>query len=145
MVVLQESVWKPYAVLPPFSRCRPWACACGMYILYWMIPGPEDGSEQYCTHGQVSQCITQVSLSSIMSIIISFVCHQPEATEFKSHSRCISVTAFVDSDPMKNCNFFSDKPGVVVTGAWAIIKVKGHQHRWLAGGYDLEIGHLRGV
>ena len=23
-----------------------------------------------------------------------------------------------------------------------IIKVKGHQHRWLAGGYDLEIGHF---
>ena len=27
-------------------------------------------------------------------------------------------------------------------GAWAIIKVKGHQHRWLAGGYDLEMGHF---
>ena len=24
-----------------------------------------------------------------------------------------------------------------------IIKVKGHQHWWLAGGYDLEIGHFR--
>ena len=23
----------------------------------------------------------------------------------------------------------------------ARIKGKGHQHRWLAGGYDLEIGH----
>ena len=23
-----------------------------------------------------------------------------------------------------------------------IIKVKGHQHWWLAGGYDLEIGHF---
>ena len=22
---------------------------------------------------------------------------------------------------------------------WVIIKVSGHQHRWLAGGYDLEI------
>ena len=29
-------------------------------------------------------------------------------------------------------------------GAWAIIKVLGHQHRWLAGGSDLEIGHFRG-
>ena len=27
-------------------------------------------------------------------------------------------------------------------GAWAIIKMSGHQHRWLAGGYDLEIGHF---
>ena len=27
--------------------------------------------------------------------------------------------------------------------AWAIIKVFGHQHRWLAGGYDLEIGHFQ--
>ena len=24
----------------------------------------------------------------------------------------------------------------------AIIKVSGHQHQWLAGGYDLEIGHF---
>ena len=24
-----------------------------------------------------------------------------------------------------------------------IIKVKGHQYQWLAGGYDLEIGHFR--
>ena len=24
-----------------------------------------------------------------------------------------------------------------------IIKVKGHQHRWLAGDYDLEIGHFQ--
>ena len=24
-----------------------------------------------------------------------------------------------------------------------IIKMKGHQHWWLAGGYDLEIGHFR--
>ena len=23
-----------------------------------------------------------------------------------------------------------------------IIKVSGHQHRWLAGGYELEIGHF---
>ena len=23
-----------------------------------------------------------------------------------------------------------------------IIKVKGHHHRWLVGGYDLEIGHF---
>ena len=27
-------------------------------------------------------------------------------------------------------------------GAWAIIKVWGHQYRWLAGDYDLEIGHF---
>ena len=26
--------------------------------------------------------------------------------------------------------------------AWVIIKVKGHQYQWLAGGYDLEIGHF---
>ena len=28
------------------------------------------------------------------------------------------------------------------SGAQMIIKVSGHQHRWLAGGYDLEIGHF---
>ena len=22
------------------------------------------------------------------------------------------------------------------------VQLKGHQHRWLAGGYDLEIGHF---
>ena len=26
-----------------------------------------------------------------------------------------------------------------LTDAWAIIKISGRQHRWLAGGYDLEI------
>ena len=29
-------------------------------------------------------------------------------------------------------------------GAQLIIKVSGHQHRWLAGSYDLEIGRFRG-
>ena len=29
-----------------------------------------------------------------------------------------------------------------LAGAQAIIKVLGHQHWWLAGGYDLEIGHF---
>ena len=28
-------------------------------------------------------------------------------------------------------------------GTQVIIKVQGHQHRWLAGGYDLEIGPFR--
>ena len=28
-------------------------------------------------------------------------------------------------------------------GAWAIIKVSGHQHPWLADGYNLEIGHFK--
>ena len=27
-------------------------------------------------------------------------------------------------------------------GTRATIKVSGHQHQWLAGGYDLEIGHF---
>ena len=31
---------------------------------------------------------------------------------------------------------------LLTAGARVIIKVKGHQHRWLAGGYDLEIGHF---
>ena len=31
---------------------------------------------------------------------------------------------------------------LLTTGTDNIDKVKGHQHRWLAGGYDLEIGHF---
>ena len=31
---------------------------------------------------------------------------------------------------------------IVITIAWAIIEVSGHQHWWLAGGYDLEIRHF---
>ena len=27
-------------------------------------------------------------------------------------------------------------------GTREIIRVSGHQYRWLAGGYDLEIGHF---
>ena len=30
---------------------------------------------------------------------------------------------------------------ITLAGTLAIIKVSGHQHRWLAGGYDLEIRH----
>ena len=34
----------------------------------------------------------------------------------------------------------TDDPSLA--GARAIIKVSGHQYRWLAGGYDMEIGHF---
>ena len=38
----------------------------------------------------------------------------------------------------------TDSPSLLIitlTVARAIIKVLSHQHRWLAGCYDLEIGH----
>ena len=35
----------------------------------------------------------------------------------------------------------TDDPSLA--GTWAIIKVSGHQYQWLAGGYDLEIGHFK--
>ena len=31
---------------------------------------------------------------------------------------------------------------VLFSGARVIIKVLGHKYQWLAGGYDLEIGHF---
>ena len=31
---------------------------------------------------------------------------------------------------------------ITLTGARTIIKVSGHHHQCLAGGYDLEIGHF---
>ena len=34
----------------------------------------------------------------------------------------------------------TDDPSLA--GSWTIIQVSGHQHQWLAGGYDLEIGHF---
>ena len=34
----------------------------------------------------------------------------------------------------------TDDPSLA--GAWVIIKVSGQQYWWLAGGYDLEIGHF---
>ena len=34
----------------------------------------------------------------------------------------------------------TDDPSLA--GARAIIKVLGHQYRWVTGGYDLEIGHF---
>ena len=39
----------------------------------------------------------------------------------------------------------ADDPTSLITArvpVRVIIKVKGHQHRWLAGGYNLEIGHF---
>ena len=35
----------------------------------------------------------------------------------------------------------TDNPSLA--GARATIKVSGHQYGWLAGGYDLEIGHFQ--
>ena len=35
----------------------------------------------------------------------------------------------------------ADDPSL--TGAQAISRVSAHQHCWLGGGYDLEIGHFR--
>ena len=37
----------------------------------------------------------------------------------------------------------TDDPSL--TGVRAIIKVNGHQYQWLAGGYDLEIGHFQKI
>ena len=34
----------------------------------------------------------------------------------------------------------TDDPSLA--GTQVIIKVSGHQHQWLAGGYDLGIGHF---
>ena len=31
---------------------------------------------------------------------------------------------------------------ITSASAWMIIKVSGHKHRWLTGGYDLKIGHF---
>ena len=36
----------------------------------------------------------------------------------------------------------TDDPSLTLASTQAIIKVSGHQHHWLAGGYDLEIGHF---
>ena len=36
----------------------------------------------------------------------------------------------------------SDDPSLAGNNQ-AIIKVSGHQHQWLRGGYDLEIGQFR--
>ena len=38
----------------------------------------------------------------------------------------------------------ADDPSLIntVAGARAINKVSGHQHQWVASGYDLEIGHF---
>ena len=35
----------------------------------------------------------------------------------------------------------TDDPSL--SGAQGMIKVSGHQYRWLAGSYDLDIGHFR--
>ena len=41
----------------------------------------------------------------------------------------------------------TDDPSLIIALASnrVIIKVLGNQHQWLAGGYDLEIGLLRGA
>ena len=46
---------------------------------------------------------------------------------------CMPVTQWFSS---------SVKGSIEAAGARVIIKVLGHQYRWSAGGYDLEIGHI---
>ena len=41
--------------------------------------------------------------------------------------------------PSPNHLLFTGADDPSLTGAQAIIKVLGHEHRWLAGGYDLKI------
>ena len=38
----------------------------------------------------------------------------------------------------------ADNPTLIITrvSARVIIELSGHQHQWLAGGYDLEIGYF---
>ena len=50
----------------------------------------------------------------------------PKNVLFPGHTRLLTTGA--------------DDPSLA--GAQAIIKVSGHQYQWLAGGYDLEIGHF---
>ena len=47
--------------------------------------------------------------------------------------------------PRKGCStiYRCSKKPLSFAGAQVIIKVSGHQYRWLAGGYDLETGLFR--
>ena len=44
--------------------------------------------------------------------------------------------------PGHNHLLTTDTDDPSLTGARAIINVSGYQYRWLASGYDLEIGHF---
>ena len=44
--------------------------------------------------------------------------------------------------PGHNHLLITDTDNPSLTGARAVTKVSGHQHWWLAGGFDLEIGHF---
>ena len=61
----------------------------------------------------------------------------------KSHSICIQHAFVADlwwvSTDNNSYSFINQKQ-VTGAGAQAIIKMLGHQDRWLAGGYDMDIG-----
>ena len=44
--------------------------------------------------------------------------------------------------PGHNYLLTTSTDGPSLAGVWSIKKVSGHQYRWLAGGYDLEVGHF---
>ena len=44
--------------------------------------------------------------------------------------------------PGHNHQLTTDTDDPSLAGTRAIIKESGHQYRWLAGGYDLGIGHF---
>ena len=63
----------------------------------------------------------------------NFTC-RPKQTMLRNKASIHQVTTMLSTS--KNV-LFSE-----LASAQAIIKVLGHQNQWLAGGYDLEIGHF---
>ena len=50
----------------------------------------------------------------------------------------LSLSVYVKLEPQ--LLFIRELVYADISGARTIIKVSGHQHQWLAGGYDLDIG-----
>ena len=66
---------------------------------------------------------------------------QGQGTMDQGKDGMYTVSAGTNSQTFKYLHY-AKKPTVHLVGVWAIIKVSGHWHWWLAGGYDLEIGHF---
>ena len=54
---------------------------------------------------------------------------------------CLNQKENLQTKPLCIDHFFTLL--IILADAQAIIKVSDHQHRWVARGYDLEIGHFQ--
>ena len=100
----------------------------------------------WCPYGShvLSKCCTVFNTKYLLPTQCSLLTHRIDLTAQKSHyTPCNLATSETVLFPGYNHQLTISTDDPSLAGTPAIIKVSDHQHWWLAGFYDLEIGHFR--